>query len=108
MALRKIDLMHRQFGKCDGHTCGECSNLIEHRYDKCYRKCKVYGCSHSEASDWAKRWVACGLFNKPWSGKPIMRFVRPTRTDREEERNIPLDGQLSWLYADLEEIIDGK
>lgn len=26
MAIRKIDLMHRCFGKCPGHTCRECNN----------------------------------------------------------------------------------
>ena len=96
MALRKIDLMHRQFGKCDGHTCGECSNLVEGRYhDKILRKCKVYGMTHSEASDWAKRWLACGLFNKHWADKPIIRIVRPTRKDKEEMQNTPVEGQMS-------------
>lgn len=96
MALRKIDLMHRQFGKCEGHTCGECSNLIEGVYrGRTYRKCKVYGLTHSEASDWAKRWLACGLFNRIWTGKPIMRLVRPTRKDKEEIQNTPLEGQIS-------------
>lgn len=91
MALRKIDLMHRQFGKCHGHTCGECSNLTKHRY----YKCKAYGATSSEASDWAKRWLACGLFNKPWGDKPIMHIVRPTRKDKEEMQNTPVEGQIS-------------
>lgn len=96
MALRKIDLMHRLFGMCDGHTCGECSNLVEGEYhDRVLRKCKVYGMTHSEASDWAKRWLACGLFNKPWGDKPIMRLVRPTRKDKEEMQHTPLEGQIS-------------
>ena len=107
MALRKLDLMHRQFGKCDGHICGDCSNLEVFDYHgRTYRKCKVYGVTNSEASDWAKRWLACGMFNKPWDGNPIIRLVRPTRTDKEAQ-SIPLDGQLSWMYADMEEIIDG-
>ena len=96
MALRKIDLMYRLFGKCDGHICGECSNLLEQKcYKKTYRKCNVYGVTDSEASDWAKRWIACGLFNKPWKDKPIMRLVRPTRKDNEEMQNTPLNGQFS-------------
>lgn len=96
MAPQKIDLMHRQFGKCDGHTCGECSNLEKYRGNtRTYRKCKAYGVTDSEASDWAKRWLACGLFNKQWGDRPIMRLVRPTRTDKEEMQNTPLDGQIS-------------
>lgn len=94
MALRKIELMHRQFGKCEGHTCGECSSLEEYRYNtRTYRKCKAYGVTNSEASDWAMRWQACGLFNKPWD-KPIIRLVRPKKKEKEEANRIPLDGQI--------------
>lgn len=59
--IRKIELMHQQFGRCDGHTCGECSNLTTHCYGRTYQKCLVYGESSSEASDWTKRWPACGM-----------------------------------------------
>ena len=96
MALRKIDLMYRMFGKTEGHCCRECSNLVEGRYhDKTLRKCKVYGLTHSEASDWAKRYQACGMYNKPWGKGPIIELVRPTRKDPEEKQNVPLDGQMS-------------
>ena len=65
MALRKIALMHRLFGVCEGHACRECSNLVKGRYhDRILTKCKVYGLTHSEASDWAGRWQACGMFNR--------------------------------------------
>lgn len=93
MALRKIDLMHRQFGKCEGHTCRECSNLVKGSWN--YTKCKVYGDTHSQASDWAQRWQACGMFNKPWGGKPIIRLVHHTRQEKEEMQNVPIEGQLS-------------
>lgn len=95
MAIRKISLMHSQFGKCDGHTCGECSNLVEHRYNKCYRKCVIYGCTKSEASDWAKRWIACGMVNKAWNGRPIIEMVKPTKEDQQQYE--PLEGQISMI-----------
>lgn len=38
------------------------------------RKCTVYGATHSEASDWRKKYEACGLYNKPWSGKEWLLF----------------------------------
>lgn len=96
MALRKIALMHRVFGICEGHACRECSNLIHVRAnDRPLTKCKVYGETSSEASDWTQRWQACGMFNKPWGGNPIMRLVRPTRTDKKEEQLIPLEGQMT-------------
>lgn len=60
----KIGAMHIMFGSCDGHICGECSNLMTRKYHgKTLRKCRLYGVSHSEATDWAKRWPACGKFN---------------------------------------------
>lgn len=58
MALRKLALMHRFFGVLDGHTCRECSNFIKGKYhDKVLGKCKVYGLTHSKATDWAGRWM---------------------------------------------------
>ena len=52
-----------------------------------YRRTSLYGGhvagdamlydDYSEASDWAGRWLACGMFNRTWD-------------------NIPLDGQISF------------
>lgn len=96
MALRKQDLMHKEFGICEGHTCVECSNFVEGKYhDKTLRKCKVYGLTHSEASDWAKRYLACGMFNKAYTGRPIIELVKPARTKQDEAQRIPLEGQIS-------------
>lgn len=95
MALRKIDLMHKLFGICEGHACRECSNLVEVQYHgKMYRKCKVYGLTHSAASDWAKHYLACGMFNKEYKGRPNIERVRPVRTNREEAQRIELEGQM--------------
>ena len=51
--VRKIELMHRLFGKAGGmHICKECTNFVRGRYHtKTLQKCKVYGLTHSEASD---------------------------------------------------------
>lgn len=101
MALRKIALMHKFFGICDGHTCGECSDLVEEPYHgKMYRKCKVYGQSNSEATDWAKRYLACGMFNKPYKGPRFVERVKPTRTNQEEAQRIELEGQISLFRED--------
>lgn len=93
MALRKIDLMHSVFGACAGNTCLECSNFVKGRYhDKVLRKCKVYGLTHSEASDWAGRWQACGAFNQEVKRRPVIRDVTPER--QKKEQNAPLDRQM--------------
>ena len=93
MALRKLALMHQQFGVCYGRTCGECSNLVSGRYrGRILRKCKVYGLTHSEASDWAKRWVACGMLNGIYAGRPIIELVRGKKVAEDT-----LENQISLL-----------
>ena len=95
MAIRKIDLMHKIFGPAPGHACRECSNLVKGRYhDRILTKCKVYGLTHSEASEWAGRWPACGMFNRAWDKQPIIRQVAPERK-QEKVDNTPLEGQIS-------------
>lgn len=100
MAMRKIALMHRLFGVCEGHACRECSNLVKGRYhDRILTKCKVYGMTHSEASDWAVRWQACGAFNQAINRGPIIRDVVPDRRQKETDSS-PLDGQMMMEVLD--------
>lgn len=95
MALRKIALMHRIFGICEGHACRECSDFVKRKYhDRTLCKCRVYGMTHSEASDWAGRWQACGMFNRTWEKQPVMREVVPERKQKEAD-STPLEGQIS-------------
>lgn len=95
MAIRKIALMHRLFGTAPG-TCGECCHLLEGRYhDKMYRKCEIYGLTHSEASDWAKRWAACGLKNKETLHENVIRTVQNENRKNPEPLSSVLDGQIS-------------
>lgn len=94
--IRKIDLMHKVFGKTGGmHICKECSNFVQGQYhDRILRKCKVYGLTHSQASDWAKRYEACGMFNKEWKGHDIIELVK--RGGVQPKDVIPLDGQIAF------------
>lgn len=96
MAIRKQQLMYKQFGMCEGHLCGECSNLMSVRAnDRPLHKCRVYGNTSSEASDWAKRWLACGMFNKTYTGGPIIELVRPVRKQTGLTIEEPLEGQVT-------------
>ena len=96
MALRKIEIMYQLFGKTEGHCCRECSNLEKVRAnDRPLSKCKVYGCTNSEASDWTQRYQACGMFNKPWNKEPIIRQGRQKKTGREEDPIEPIEGQIT-------------
>ena len=94
--LRKIDAMHERFGVVPDKRCGECSNLISGRYNTRYlSKCVVYGATHSEASDWKKRNMACGMFNKEWNGYPIIRRLTPDKAEPVPE----IEGQESLFDA---------
>lgn len=88
MSVRKIDLMHQCFGKdSNRRKCADCSNFI-HRVGG-YSKCKVYGKSCSEATDWRLSFLACGMFDQEYAGKPIVKRVVPDRP-----KKTICDGQL--------------
>lgn len=87
--IRKIARMHELFGMDPCHKCGQCSNFVSGRYrSKILRKCRVYGLTHSQASDWAKSWTACGMFGREYSGRNAIEL-----TDRKIAGE-PLDGQI--------------
>lgn len=92
MVMRKIDLMHQQFGKTDGKFCKDCFNLAIHQWGTRYHKCLVYGVSNSEATDWKMKYPACGMFNKEWNGNDIVRLV-----SRSADENEPIKGQIGMF-----------
>lgn len=91
--MKKIDAMHERFGIVPDKRCEDCSNLIQGRYHTKYlRKCTVYGVTHSEASDWRKKYVACGLFNQEWKGQEMMKVFQ---WENQKKNQIePLEGQI--------------
>lgn len=98
--LLKIDKMYKLFGKSE-HICKECKHFkkidtagIMAR--KSVQKCECYGITHSESSDWTQKWQACGLFNQPYNGKPVIE-VRIFQTSVTLEEETELDGQLSLM-----------
>lgn len=96
MALRKLELMHCLFGALPEHTCGECCHIVCSWHGRRpVRKCSVYGVTHSIASDWAKKWVACGKWNQPYAGRPVIKLVRPDRARPEPKSDEPLEHQMS-------------
>lgn len=95
MTGRKIAAMHREYGKNTAHRCADCPNLcIYATTSHTLYKCIAYGVSASEATDWAKRWTACGLYGKPLAidHVPLMKRLKPAR--RQEE---PIDGQIGFF-----------
>ena len=62
--MNKIDEMHRLFGTDYAHTCGECKHFFSYTESRKWFKCRLYGDSRSESTDWRKSYVACGNYNK--------------------------------------------
>lgn len=85
---RKIDAMHKMFGIA-ANTCEHCKHLITYDWrDRRYFKCEVYGESNSEATDWRKKYIACGLFNKDTQHHNIYKTL-----DHTTKSQVVLDGQ---------------
>lgn len=94
--IKKIGRMHALFGLDELHKCGECSNLVCGRYrSKILRKCRVYGLTHFQASDWAKRWTACGMFNQEYTGRKVIELT--------DQKNlvVPLEGQIDLFGGEV-------
>lgn len=95
LAGRKIEAMHRYYGVDPGRRiCDDCQHLVRYEAgNKVVYKCALYGLSHSEATDWRKKWEACALIshdtNEDWT--PIIELLR----HEPRRHNVPLDGQIS-------------
>ena len=90
---RKIAAMHARFGVLPDKRCEDCSNLIKGYCGNTFvRKCVVYGATHSAASDWRKKYIACGLFNQQWDYGEIIHSLKGT--PKAEAVELPLDGQM--------------
>lgn len=87
---RKHLLMYKLFGLTEGKDCNTCEHLIKTRLtDRTYYKCECYGMSGSEATDWKKHIPACGLYNREYTGNPVVKMVKPEK----QEEAIP--GQMT-------------
>ena len=87
--MRKIERMHDLFGVTPNEKCKSCYHLKGGVNE--YRKCEIYGRSASEATDWALKYDACGMWNKPYSGGPIVRLNK----GRVKVPEMQVEGQIS-------------
>ena len=94
---RKSEAMHARFGVLSDKRCEDCSNLIKGYCGNTFvRKCTVYGATHSGASDWRKKYVACGMFNKEWNGAKIIEVCKSENAKRVNEM-FPIEGQIDMF-----------
>lgn len=63
---RRLATMHGKHGHGpDGQTCKSCAFLKRHAgAGSSWLKCRRYGVTRSEASDWRAKWPACGAFTE--------------------------------------------
>ena len=63
---RKIDLMHKLHGVSAGNKCGDCENFFRTNWDQANQhfKCKLFGVTHGEGTDWRKSYLSCGKFRR--------------------------------------------
>ena len=86
--MRKIELMHYLYGKGEG-KCAECCHFRPAHGG--WSKCKIYGDSGSEATDWNHRYPACGLKNqKDVPDKNVVKMVRSIKQVTDTEGQISL------------------
>ena len=100
MNARKIEAMHILYGTGEGF-CDDCPFFHEGWYhDRHYFKCVVYGMTHSEATDWRRKYAACGLKHKESrpDERPVIDRLRGQKTHEEDEQ---IEGQIS-----MEEILN--
>lgn len=84
--LEKWSLCISGSGKPQRVSARSANIFCKDRYDdRILQKCKVYGLTHSEATDWKQSYDACGLFpDKPYDGIDIVRLVRPERQRKKK------------------------
>jgi len=90
-ARKKIYRMYELFGHCENNEaiCKNCKHLTSYTASRKWYKCECFGNSSSESTDWRIGWLACGLYNKPYDGKPVVEI----RT-RKKKKDLPVDGQM--------------
>lgn len=92
MAYFRIDAMHKLFGVTPGEKCRDCPHLLTYEHGRRrWFKCSIYGTSPSTASDWAKKWPACGLFDKP-APKGYQKLIKMIKSD--SKKIMPIEGQI--------------
>lgn len=58
-----IKTMHRMYGAADGKACGACVHCVMvNGGSRDYPKCDLSKITNGAATDWRKKWPACGKF----------------------------------------------
>lgn len=88
-ATARLVKMHGRYGHGEpGVKCGGCAHLVSGGggSDRTFWKYELYGNTRSEASDWRKRWPACGQYRS--EGGPA--GSASSRSSRGSQGNRPV------------------
>lgn len=55
--------------------------------------CEIYGHTASEATDWAQKWPACGLKDKPYNGDRAI--IEVIMHEKKKASDSQIDGQMT-------------
>lgn len=94
--MRKIEAMHKEYGRLEGKKCGDCCNLSSYTQGRTWYKCEAYGVSSSEATDWAKRNIACGLFGVDFTVMRKTPLIEKLKRVKRQADDKPIEGQISF------------
>lgn len=98
--LRKIDAMYKLYGCVSWRSCRDCPYLIGYEYNgRHYYKCKAYGDSNSEATDWRLYYHACGLIvmGIPTDHVPVIERLKHEKRGCNDR---PVEGQITMFEED--------
>ena len=82
--MEKITLMHKIYGYGKG-LCKDCRHLEKYGEGSKYCKCKLYGITSSVATDWAMRWIACGMKDRAADDRKPVYQPRAKRAEQQIE-----------------------
>lgn len=95
MIKRKIEAMHEAYGTRP-NLCKDCAHF--RRYMLLSRrtclKCRAYGVTKSEATDWCANWTACGLFNQHIRPEQYVPMIDRLKHASHKAPDGPVDGQI--------------
>ena len=92
MTARKIEAMHAMYGIEPGKKCKDCCNFGSYTQSRTWYKCAAYGDSHGASTDWAGRYMACGLFNVPFGNLKTRTMIQMLKHEPRGKTEIA-DGQ---------------
>lgn len=99
--LRKIDAMHSLFGVISSATCKICPHLEKQYYHgRYYYKCKAYGNSSSEATDWRLYYHACGLIFVNLK-KDYVPVIERLKHGARGNADMPIPGQMTMFEEEV-------